>query len=141
MISAWKWRHLNGFCSVMSDPLLLFSLNFSKSVYFLQHNPLARIVASRLIFRGRRTPPGGEDPPCYHEIRLLHIAVHLLAEVLVVIRHARPLAQERLYDSSADLQILKKALPFGGISAPFQFIGACLHILKTVLAQQVSQLT
>src|SRR6266700_6247539 len=29
----------NGFCSLMSDPLWLFSLHFSRSVSFLQHNP------------------------------------------------------------------------------------------------------
>jgi hypothetical protein len=36
--SAWKWHHLNGCCPVMLSSLLLISLNYSRSAYFLQHN-------------------------------------------------------------------------------------------------------
>src|SRR6266496_1941885 len=67
MISAWKWRHLNGFGSVMVDPLLLFSPDFTRSAYFLQHNRLLLHILAEMTFRLR--------PTILHKVACLFVAM------------------------------------------------------------------
>jgi hypothetical protein len=40
-------------------------------------------------------PPGGQQAPGDHEVRLLHLAERLLTDPLVVRRYPHPLVQER----------------------------------------------
>jgi hypothetical protein len=40
-------------------------------------------------------PPGGQQAPGGHEVRLLHLAERLLTDPLVVRRYPHPLVQER----------------------------------------------
>src|SRR5260370_2545716 len=81
-------------------------------------------------------PPGGQQAQGCYEIWLLHFVKHLLVYILVVIRHTRPLAQERHYRSENELNILKVVLPFEAISTIFEGAGSRLHLLQAMLMQQ-----
>ena len=81
-------------------------------------------------------PPGGQQTLCCHEVRLLRLAEHLLVELLVVLRHAGPLAQEGQGRPKEEFDILKKALPFGGTSVIFQGTGSRLYLLQAMPLQQ-----
>src|SRR5207249_4572794 len=76
---------------------------------------------------------------CSHEVRLLHLAKHLLIDLLVILRHPHPLVQEGQERPKAKFVMLKQALPFGGTSVIFQSMSACLHLSQTILLQQVCQ--
>src|SRR5260370_41677904 len=40
-------------------------------------------------------PPDSEQPPCRHDVQLLHVAAHLMTERLVVFRLPSPLPRDR----------------------------------------------
>jgi hypothetical protein len=49
MMSDWKWRHLNGCCSVITGLLSLFFAHFTRSVFFLQHYRLMRLLRTQTV--------------------------------------------------------------------------------------------
>jgi hypothetical protein len=62
MISASKWRHLKGWCSVMTDPLLFFSSDFNRSAFFLQHSHGKLVFTSKRLFEPGRQQRGALHP-------------------------------------------------------------------------------
>jgi len=88
----------------------------------------------------RSSPPGCQQFPSGHKIRLLHFYQHLLVRLLIGIREACPLANERLERPKAARHILKEALP--------RLVSQCdtpgwkrvfWHVLQSISAQDLRQ--
>src|SRR5579864_4803826 len=119
------------------------AFTITMSLNFLQHN--LRLRQALFWFRshpseGARGSPSGEQAHGGHKVWVLHLGECLLVDRFIVVRHARPLAQEGQKRPIEEAEIFNKELSLAGPCMVLHERGMRLHVLKLCLLEEMDEL-
>ena len=89
---------------------------------------------------GARGSPSGEQAHSGHKVWVLHLGECLLVDRFIVVRHARPLAQEGQKRPIEEAEIFNKELSLAGPCMVLHERGMRLHVLKLCLLEEMDEL-